>query len=108
MLFLDLADLILLESVVKFLDLTELNVCAFLELTDLASTLLIELYIQGFLPLAGLDIRYQIYRQRGPFLNGGKGTYYKTTVDMHTCTVRHAFVLEVEHLLPDPVAVLGL
>ena len=99
---------IFLKAVVELFDLGELDVRAFLELADLAPALLIEFYVQGLLPLAGLDIRYEVYRQWHAFLDGGHGADYKTTVDVYAGAVGHALVLEVEHLLPDAITVFGL
>lgn len=108
MLFFYLGVGVFLKAVVEFLNLCEFYVGAFLELADLAPAFLVELYVEGFLPLAGLDISYEVYRQRHAFLDGSHRADYKTTVDMHARAVRDTLVLEVEHFLPDAIPVLGL
>ena len=95
-----------LDLVVELLNCGEAVLVELDPPADLALALLLHFYVKGFLTLGGLDPRDEVDGEDSADLDGLQGRDHPIAVEVDGRAVGVALALEVEHLLPDAVAVL--
>lgn len=81
---------------------------ALLELADLALTFCVEFYAKCLTAFAGVNISDEINRQWSSLLDISDCIYDIAAIDMDPRAIGSALILEIEHLLPNPIPILRL